>query len=147
MFAARSFANPCGLEGSTGGAVRAVGGGAGAAGAEDIFYTSDRMKAYHIYFFFLKFLLIIQTVLILMQKENPNQISYVACDIIFKLSLGIFLMVFFTFQHVAGLDFYDRFIASFAGMLLTFDAVYISLPILLTKLGVKLPSWVVVQTA
>jgi len=105
------------------------------------------MKAYHVYFFFLKFLLIIQTVLILMQKENPNQISYIACDIIFKVSLGIFLMIFFTFKRVEGLDFYDRFIASFAGVLLTFDAVYISLPILLTKLGVKLPSWVVVQTA
>lgn len=119
----------------------------GATGAEDIFYTSDRMKAYHIYFFFLKFLLIIQTVLILMQKENPNQISYIAADILFKLSLGIFLMVFFTFKHIEGLDYYDRFIASFAGMLLAFDAVYVSLPILLKKMGIKLPSWVVVQTA
>lgn len=120
--------------------------GAGAeAGAEDIFYSSSRMKAYHMYFFFLKFLLVIQTVLILLQKENPNQISYIASDVLFKLSLGIFLMVFFTFKSIDGLDVYDRFIASFAGALLTFDAVYISLPILLTKLGVKLPSWVVVQ--
>ena len=103
------------------------------------------MKAYHMYFFFLKFLLVIQTVLILLQKENPNQISYIASDVLFKLSLGIFLMVFFTFKSIDGLDVYDRFIASFAGALLTFDAVYISLPILLTKLGVKLPSWVVVQ--
>jgi hypothetical protein len=103
------------------------------------------MKGYHMYFFFLKFLLIIQTVLILLQVENPNKISYIASDILFKLSLGIFLMVFFTFKRIEGLDYYDRFIASFAGMLLAFDAVYISLPILLKKLGVKLPSWVVVQ--
>jgi hypothetical protein len=32
-------------------------------------------------------------------------------------------------------------------MLLAFDAVYVSLPILLKKLGIKLPTWVVVQTA
>ena len=118
--------------------------GAVGAGA-DIFYSSSRMKAYHMYFFFLKFLLVIQTVLILLQKENPNQISYIASDVLFKLSLGIFLMIFFTFKSIEGLDVYDRFIASFAGALLTFDAVYISLPILLTKMGVKLPSWVVVQ--
>jgi hypothetical protein len=105
------------------------------------------MKAYHIYFFFLKFLLLIQTGLILLQVENPNQISYIASDIIFKLSLGIFLMIFFTFSTIPGMDVYDKFIASFAGALLTFDAFYISLPILLTKLGYKLPSWVVVQTA
>lgn len=120
--------------------------GAVAGAGEDIFYTSRRMKAYHIYFFFLKFLLVIQTGLILLQVENPNQISYIASDIIFKLSLGIFLIIFFSFSNIPGMDVYDKFIASFAGALLTFDAFYISLPILLTKLGYTLPSWVVVQT-
>jgi hypothetical protein len=105
------------------------------------------MKAYHIYFLFLKFLLIVQTILILLQKENPNQISYVAGDIVFKMSLGIFLIVFFNFSKLPDMDFYDKLIASFAGVLLTFDAVYVSLPVLLKKLGVKLPSWIVVQTA
>ena len=58
----------------------------------------------------------------------------------------VFRLVLFH-QSIKGLDYYDRFIASFAGMLLAFDAVYISLPILLKKLGVKLPSWIVVQKA
>jgi len=89
--------------------------------------------------------MIIQTILILFQKETPNNISYLVSDIIFKLSLGIFLMIFFTFKKIPGLDVYDRFIASFAGALLSFDAVYIGLPILLTKLGFTLPSWIVVQ--
>lgn len=103
------------------------------------------MKAYHIYFFFLKFLVVIQTLLILFQNENPNQITYIASDIIFKLSLGIFLIFFFTFKAIEGIDIYDRVIVSFAGVLLNYDAIYISLPILLTKLGVTLPSWVVIQ--
>ena len=104
------------------------------------------MKPYHIYFIFLKVLLIIQTILIVFQKENPNQISYVLCDILFKTSLGIFLIVFFTFSHIPDMDHYDKLIAIFAGTLLTFDAVYISLPILLVKLGYTLPSWIVVQS-
>jgi hypothetical protein len=80
--------------GVEGGVEGVLGIGVGVEGA-DIFYSSSRMKAYHMYFFFLKFLLVIQTVLILLQKENPNQISYIASDVLFKLSLGIFLMVFF----------------------------------------------------
>ena len=97
------------------------------------------------YFLFLKLVLIVQTLLILLQKENPNQISYIAADIIFKLSLGLFLVVFFNLTALPGMDVYDKLIASFAGVLLTFDAVYVSLPVLLTKLGVKLPSWITVQ--
>ena len=103
------------------------------------------MKQYHIYFLFLKVLLIIQTILIVFQKENPNQISYILSDILFKTSLGLFLIIFFNFADLPYMDFYDKLIASFAGVLLTFDAVYISLPILLVKLGFKLPSWIVVQ--
>jgi hypothetical protein len=104
------------------------------------------MKAYHAYFLFLKFLLIIQTFLIFFQKANPNQISYIAADILFKTSLGLFLMIYFHFSDLPGMDYYDRLIASFAGVLLAFDAVYISLPMLLVKLGVKLPKWLVVKS-
>lgn len=114
--------------------------------AADIFYSSNRMKRYHIYFLFLKFLLVAQTILILFQVENPNKISYIATDILFKVSLGLFLIVFFNFSELPGMDFYDKLIASFAGVLLTFDAVYVSLPILLVKLGYTLPSWIVVQS-
>jgi hypothetical protein len=122
-----------------------------AAGGKDasvvaIFYTSNRMKRYHIYFLFLKFLLVAQTLLILFQLENPNKISYIATDILFKISLGIFLIVFFNFSDLPGMDFYDKLIASFAGVLLTYDALYVSLPILLVKLGYTLPSWIVVQS-
>jgi hypothetical protein len=123
----------------------AVAGG-GALAAEAIFYSSNRMKAYHAYFLFLKFLLIIQTILIFFQKANPNQISYIAADILFKTSLGLFLMIYFHFSNLPGMDYYDRLIASFAGVLLAFDAVYISLPMLLVKLGVKLPKWLVVKS-
>jgi len=104
------------------------------------------MKRYHIYFLFLKLVLIIQTILILLQKENSNQISYIASDIIFKTSLSLFLIIFFTFTDIPKMDIYDKLIATFAGALLVFDSVYVSLPILLIKLGVKLPSWIIVQT-
>lgn len=122
-----------------------LGAGVGTAPPGIIFYTSRRMKRYHMYFFFLKFLLIIQTVLILLQVQNPSQISYIASDILFKSSLGIFLMVFFTFSTIPTMDNYDKLIAVFAGTLLVFDSLYVSLPVLLTKLGYKLPKWIVVQ--
>jgi len=126
--------------------VAAADAGGVAVAGEAIFYTSNRMKAYHVYFLFLKFLLIIQTFLIFFQKANPNQISYIAADILFKTSLGLFLMIYFHFSDLPGMDYYDRLIASFAGVLLAFDAVYISLPMLLVKLGVKLPKWLVVKS-
>ena len=103
------------------------------------------MKAYHLYFFFLKFILIIQTFLIVFQIANPNTILYIAGDIIFKTSLGLFLMIFFTFAKIPGMDFYDKLIAYFAGVFLTFEALYIGVPLLLVKLGFTLPSWIVVQ--
>jgi hypothetical protein len=127
-------------------ALAVVAAGGVAVAAEAIFYSSNRMKAYHAYFLFLKFLLIIQTFLIFFQKANPNQISYIAADILFKTSLGLFLMIYFHFSDLPGMDYYDRLIASFAGVLLAFDAVYISLPMLLVKLGVKLPNWLVVKS-
>jgi len=127
-------------------ALAVVAAGGVAVAAEAIFYSSNRMKAYHAYFLFLKFLLIIQTFLIFFQKANPNQISYIAADILFKTSLGLFLMIYFYFSDLPGMDYYDRLIASFAGVLLAFDAVYISLPMLLVKLGVKLPNWLVVKS-
>ena len=105
------------------------------------------MKRYHAYFLFLKLLLILQTILIIVGKANPNQISYVATDIVFKTSLGMFLIIFFNFSELPGMDYYDKLIASFAGVLLTYDAVYVTLPILLVKLGFTLPSWIVVQRA
>ena len=138
--------------GAAEGAGAGAGDGEGAAvatirgAAADIFYSRNRMKRYHIYFLFLKFLLVAQTILILFQVENPNKISYIATDILFKVSLGLFLIVFFNFSELLGMDFYDKLIASFAGVLLTFDAVYVSLPILLVKLGYTLPSWIVVQS-
>ena len=116
-------------------------------GGLDIFYTGNRMKAYHLYFLFLKGILVIQTMLIIFQKNNPNTISYIAGNILFKTSLGLFLMIFFTFSKIPDMDFYDQLIAYFAGVFLAFEGLYIGVPLLLVKLGFTLPSWIVVQKA
>lgn len=122
-------------------------GGGLAEGGLDIFYTGNRMKAYHLYFLFLKGILVIQTMLIIFQKNNPNTISYIAGNILFKTSLGLFLMIFFTFSKIPDMDFYDKLIAYFAGVFLAFEGLYIGVPLLLVKLGFTLPSWIVVQKA
>ena len=104
------------------------------------------MKPYHIYFLFLKFLLVFQTILIVLGKANPNTTLYIAGDILFKTSLGLFLMIFFTFSKISEMDFYDKLIAYFAGVFLTFEGLYIDVPLLMVKLGIKLPSWFVVRS-
>ena len=97
------------------------------------------------YFLFLKAILFIQFALIFLQKESVNSPYYTLFDIVFKLSLGIFLVAFFLLSKFKGLDFYDRYIVSFAGSLLMFDALTGSVPKFLSNYGITMPSWWIIQ--
>jgi len=105
------------------------------------------MLKYHIYFLFLKVIIFIQFSLIFLQKESVNSIYYIILDIIFKISLGLFLMAFFIAQKFREIDFMDRYIISLAGSLLLFDVGTGSIPKLLSTYGIALPSWWPVQKA
>jgi len=103
------------------------------------------MLKYHIYFFILKAILCLQFILILAQKESVNSVYYLTFELIFNLSLGLFLCIFFTAEKFRDVDYYDRFIISAAGSFLIFNAMIGSLPKLLSRFGIHLPSWWPVQ--
>jgi len=79
------------------------------------------------YFLFLKVFVIIQFILVLIKKENEETVTFLISDMLFKVSIGLFLILFFWFNHV-DLEVYDKLIIAFGGTLLIFDAVYTNLP-------------------
>jgi len=97
------------------------------------------------YFILLKVIIGIQFALIFLQKESVNSALYVLFDIVFKISLGLFLMVFFFAEKFNGIHVIDRYIISLAGGLLFFDALTGSVPKFLSKYGIALPSWWPIQ--
>jgi hypothetical protein len=86
------------------------------------------MKFHTIYFLFLKVLFVVQFVLISLQKQSETSVFYLITDFIFKMSIGLFLVLYFYFNHLPGLYAWDKVVISFAGALLMFDAAYIVLP-------------------
>ena len=79
------------------------------------------------YFLFLKVFVIIQFILVLFKKENEETLAFLISDTLFKVSIGLFLILFFWFNRV-DLEMYDKLIIAFGGTLLIFDVVYTNLP-------------------
>ena len=97
------------------------------------------MKWYRIYFFVLKILVVLQFLLVLLKKGFESNPLYIGSDILFKGSVGIFLMLYFFVHHLPDLDPFDRMIICFGGSLLIFDAFYNDLPKLLAIYKIKIP--------
>ena len=85
------------------------------------------MKSYHIYFIGLKILLIIQLVLVVFKKLTRNEKVYLFTDTIFKLSVGLYLIIFFNLYSFPGLEFEDTLIVRFSGTIILLDIDYVSL--------------------
>ena len=103
------------------------------------------MHKYHMYFIFLKIVLWVQFLLVFAQKESVNSIYYIIFDVVFNISLGIFLFMFFISDRFSGIDHYDRFVVSMAGSFLIFNTFTAGVPKLLSRFGITLPSWWPVQ--
>jgi hypothetical protein len=95
------------------------------------------MKFHTLYFLILKLSFMIQFILVMAGLESENSIAYVLSDFLFKISIGLFLIVFFFFNNFPELYGYDRLVISFGGTLLVYDAVYHVLPKLFTNFGVN----------
>lgn len=89
------------------------------------------MKLHHIFFLLLKIVIVVQFILVLMDKQKLNSKSYLITEILFKTSLGIFIEYLMFWHHTKGLEFEDRLILSFAGWLLLADAYLKDLPALI----------------
>lgn len=95
------------------------------------------MKLYQIWISIFKIALIIQLGLIFAKIQTEDHEVYLITDMVFKMSLGLFLMVYFYIRgHTRGFDGIDEIFISFGGALLFFDALYNVFPKLLKKYGI-----------
>lgn len=76
------------------------------------------MKTYQWYFFVLKFIVLAQIVFKAAGFDAANSPLFAFVDMIFKLSLGLFLGFYFWLSPPKGLDWEDSIIISLGGFLI-----------------------------
>jgi hypothetical protein len=79
------------------------------------------MKHYQAYFIFLKIIVVIQFVLVLLKKQTRDSKIYILTDTMFKISVALYLFLFFTLNSFPGLDWQDVLIIRFSAMILLYD--------------------------
>ena len=84
-----------------------------------------------------KIVVSVQFMLILLKKQSITSIEFLISEMIFKISLGVFLMVFFWLNKISEIRGSDKVIIGFAGVVLIYDAVYINLPHILEFYGIE----------
>ena len=78
----------------------------------------------------------------MIKKGNSNNVAYIASDVVFKISVGLFLILYFFVHNLPDLHPFDRLIISFGGSLLVFDAVFYDLPKLYALFKDKPIRWI-----
>ena len=86
------------------------------------------MNALHIYLIFFNLFLFVQFILIINKKQDEEGILFIISNVIFKVSIGLFIIFFFLFHEVSEIDKINKIIIGFAGVILLYDAIYIDLP-------------------
>ena len=76
------------------------------------------MKWYQTYFFFLKFVVLAQIILLALGFKVAESPMFAIVDTIFKTSLGLFLGLYFWLFTPKGLDWEDGIILSIGGFLI-----------------------------
>lgn len=94
------------------------------------------MNAFDIYMIILKIVVSVQFMLILLKKQSITSVEFLISEMIFKISLGIFLIVFFWLNKISEIRGSDKVIIGFAGVVLIYDAVHINLPNVLDNYGI-----------
>ena len=95
------------------------------------------MNAFDIYMILLKIVVSVQFMLILLKKQSITSVEFLISEMIFKLSLGGFLMIFFWLNKISEIRGSDKVIIGFAGVVLIYDAIHINLPNILENYGIK----------
>ena len=94
------------------------------------------MKVHTLYFLILKISFVIQFILVITGQMSEDSILYLSNDFIFKMSLGLFLILYFMFNNIPDLYSYDKVVISFGGALLVYDSFYNVLPKVLEKFNI-----------
>lgn len=84
------------------------------------------MKVYHLYFYILKLVILILITLMLLKIIPLKGKIFVIIDTIFKFSLGLFIIIFFSTKKL-DIDKHDRMIIIISGFILVLLIDYIHL--------------------
>ena len=97
------------------------------------------MKGYHLYFIILKIIVLVQLVLVFLKKQTEDSDMYVITDTIFKISIALYLFLFFIIYSFPGLESGDVVILRFSGVVLLYDIDYTGLLRVMRKYIPSLP--------
>lgn len=79
------------------------------------------MKWYQLYFFFLKFVVLAQIILLSLGFKVAESPVFAVVDAVFKISLGLFVGIYFWLFTPKGLDWEDGIILSIGGFMILTD--------------------------
>jgi len=79
------------------------------------------MKWYQTYFFILKFVVLAQIVLLALGYTVAKSPMFAVVDTVFKISIGLFMGIYFWLFRPKGLDWEDGIIVSIGGFLILTD--------------------------
>ena len=85
------------------------------------------MKSYHIYFYILKLFILFLLILIYLKIIPIKNKLFVLIEFIFKFSVGIFIILFFSYDNCTNLDKHDRIIIILSGFILILLIDYIEI--------------------
>lgn len=85
------------------------------------------MKAYHIYFFILKFIILLLILLMSIKVIAVKSKIFVLIESLFKFSLGLFIIIFFSNNNFEKLSKEDRVLIILSGFILIILIDYIEL--------------------
>lgn len=76
------------------------------------------MKGYQIYFFLLKFIILFMLILGGLKIIPKNTKLYIIIELIFKISIGLFLIIFFSSNKIDGIDDENRVLLIVSGVVI-----------------------------
>jgi len=76
------------------------------------------MKLYQIYFFLLKTIVFVQVIFRILRFDAATSPLFAFVDMLFKVSLGLFLGIYFWLYTPKGIDWEDGIIISIGGFLI-----------------------------
>jgi hypothetical protein len=95
------------------------------------------MKGYHLFFFILKFFILLLIALMSLKIISVKNKIFVIIDFIFKLSFGAFIIIFFSINKYDNLENYDRLLIILSGFILIILIDYIEVINIIFNLHIK----------
>lgn len=97
------------------------------------------MKNYHIYFYILKLSILLLIILMSLKIITVKTKLFIIIDSIFKLSFGIFIIIFFLKNNSVKLEHYDKILIILSGFILILLIDYIEVINILLNKNIKDP--------